>query len=475
MEDYLLRVAEYKVYVWVLLGVFLFALLLQLYFYFRYYSGIFRFKNRIDKNDVRLSTNKPAVSVIICARNESENLARFLPAVLKQKYPKFEVIVVNDGSTDESTDLLKKMTEKYPNLYQTFLPMGAKYMSRKKMCVTVGIKAAHYDHLLLVDADCEPASDQWIANIMRHYASGTSVVLGYTGYKGDKGFLDNMIAYDMMFEAMRFMGFALQRKPYRGVSGNLSYTKDLFFAKKGFTSHLILSYGDDDLLIRDIATKENTAVSVEPEAVTWSHRDLDMKSFLFQREKQMETYAEYLPSTKFRISSEIIWVTDEKTKGYFVTHGRPEAYKKLDPADVAYYDGCVYVDLSTIESTIAMPMHPSNTYTIHELLENPQDILHEVEEAANKQLKGVKMDLMSKYHDGGIWVEQGEIAGCSGGTFDNICAAADILRGKSCGNGAFSLNIYPGSLPAMAALVNNGRAFDLISAGAIMRECFCGP
>ena len=306
MEDYLLRVAEYKEYVWVLLGVFLFALVLQLYFYFRYYSGIFRFKNRIDKNDVRLSTNKPAVSVIICARNESENLARFLPAVLKQKYPKFEVIVVNDGSTDESTDLLKKMTEQYPNLYQTFLPMGAKYMSRKKMCVTVGIKAAHYDHLLLVDADCEPASDQWIANIMRHYASGTSVVLGYTGYKGNNGFLDNMIAYDMMFEAMRFMGFALQKKPYRGVSGNLSYSKELFSAKKGFTSHLILSYGDDDLLIRDIATKQNTAVCVEPEAVTWSHRDLTMNSFLYQREKQMETYAEYLPSTKFRISSEII-------------------------------------------------------------------------------------------------------------------------------------------------------------------------
>ena len=110
----------------------------------------------------------------------------------------------------------------------------------------------------------------------------------------------------MMFEAMRFMGFALQKKPYRGVSGNLSYSKELFFAKKGFTSHLILSYGDDDLLIRDISTKQNTAVCVEPEAVTWSHRDLTMNSFLYQREKQMETYAEYLPATKFRISSEII-------------------------------------------------------------------------------------------------------------------------------------------------------------------------
>ncbi len=170
-----------------------------------------------------------------------------------------------------------------------------------------------------------------------------------------------------------------------------------------------------------------------------------------------------------------IWVTDEKTQGYFVTHGRPEAYKKLDPADVAYYDGCVYVDLSTVECTIAMPMHPSNTYTIHELQENAADILHAVQEQANRQLKGVTMDLVSKYHDGGIWVEQGEIAGCSGGTFDNICAAADILRGKSCGNGAFSLNIYPGSMPAFAHLVKTGRIFDLVSAGAIIRECFCGP
>ena len=170
-----------------------------------------------------------------------------------------------------------------------------------------------------------------------------------------------------------------------------------------------------------------------------------------------------------------IWVTDEKTQGYFVTHGRPEAYKKIQPAEIAYYDGCVYVDLSTVECTIAMPMHPSNTYTIHELQENAKDILHAVQEQANKQLKGVTMDLVSKYHDGGIWVEQGEIAGCSGGTFDNICAAADILRGKSCGNGAFSLNIYPGSMPAFSCLVKTGRIFDLVSAGAIIRECFCGP
>ncbi|MGW8113918.1 hydratase [Caproicibacterium sp. NSD3] len=170
-----------------------------------------------------------------------------------------------------------------------------------------------------------------------------------------------------------------------------------------------------------------------------------------------------------------IWVTDETTKKYFTIHGRPEAYKEIKPADVAYYDGCVYIDLSSVECTIAMPMHPSNTYTIHELQENAADILHLVQENANKQIKGAKMDIVSKLHDGAIWVEQGEIAGCAGGTFDNICAAADILRGKSCGNGAFTLSIYPGSMPALAELIKNGRAADLVSAGAIMRECFCGP
>ena len=170
-----------------------------------------------------------------------------------------------------------------------------------------------------------------------------------------------------------------------------------------------------------------------------------------------------------------VWVTDDETKRYFTIHGRPQDYKKMDPAPITYYDGCVYVDLSTVECSIAMPMHPSNVYTIRELRENAADILHIVEENANKQLKKVRMDLSSKLRNGEIWVDQGEIAGCSGGTYDNICATADILRGRSCGNGVFSLNIYPGSMPALSALLKTGRVSDLVSAGAILRECFCGP
>lgn len=305
MEEYLENLAEYPMWIWVLGGIFLFAFCVQLYFYLRYFYGIARLKKKMETNDVRLSTSKPPVSVIICARNESENLARFLPTVLSQLYPKYEVIVVNDGSTDESTDLLKKLMEKHDNLYQTFLPMGAKYVSRKKMCLSVGIKAAHYEHLLFIDADCQPASKQWLAHVMRNYVSGASVVLGYTGHKKNDGLLDKLIAYDVLFESMRSLGFALCGKPYRGNGGNLSYKKSLFDAKKGFTSHLILEGGEEDLLIRDIATSENTRVCADADSVTWSHRDWSMKTFMYQREMEMETYTEYAAGTKFRIGMEL--------------------------------------------------------------------------------------------------------------------------------------------------------------------------
>lgn len=138
-----------------------------------------------------------------------------------------------------------------------------------------------------------------------------------------------------------------------------------------------------------------------------------------------------------------IWETDQNTKDYLTIHGRPEAFKPLKPAEVAYYDGCVYVDLSTVECTIALPVHPSYTYAISELKANAADILHECQEKANAQITGAKLDLMSKIRGGEIWVDQGLVAGCSGGTFDNVCAVADILRGHSCGNGEFKMSVYP--------------------------------
>lgn len=170
-----------------------------------------------------------------------------------------------------------------------------------------------------------------------------------------------------------------------------------------------------------------------------------------------------------------IWITDERTREYLTLHGREDDYKSLAPAPVAYYDGCVEVDLSKVDSMIALPMHPSHAMPIRELLANPAEILRDCQERVNAQISGAKIDLVSKVHDGGVWVEQAVIAGCSGGIFDNLCAAADILRGGSIGNGAFSLSVYPDSMPSYQQLMRSGVLGDLTAAGAIVRECFCGP
>lgn len=172
-----------------------------------------------------------------------------------------------------------------------------------------------------------------------------------------------------------------------------------------------------------------------------------------------------------------IWVTDDETKRYFDIHGRPEAYKKLMPGALAYYDGVVKVDLARVEPMIALPFHPSNVYTIRELRENPYDILSAVEKKAAEQLEGtgVSLRLTDKITKDGIRVDQGVIAGCAGGIYDNLRAAADILAGGSTGTGAFSLSVYPASQPAYIELVRSGAAATLMEAGATIRTAFCGP
>ena len=171
-----------------------------------------------------------------------------------------------------------------------------------------------------------------------------------------------------------------------------------------------------------------------------------------------------------------IWTTDKVTEEFFRNHGRPDAYKHLQPEEGAYYDGAIELDLSQIESMIALPFHPSNAYTIHEFLENADELLAAVEEDTIKQFGSkVKPDLRSKFHDGAFYADQGVIAGCSGGMFDNICIAADILENGSIGDGHFGLSVYPSSTPIQKALLENGVSARLLSDGAILRSAFCGP
>ena len=172
-----------------------------------------------------------------------------------------------------------------------------------------------------------------------------------------------------------------------------------------------------------------------------------------------------------------IWTTDDKIKEFYEIHKRPEGYKELKPTDVAYYDGMVYVDLSTIKPMIAMPFHPSNVYTIEELNANLMDILDDVETRALVSLDNNKVNytLKDKVHNGRLYVEQGVIAGCAGGGFENVCDAADILRGKYIGADEFSLSVYPSSQPVFMELVKNGTIADLMETGATVRSAFCGP
>jgi aconitate hydratase len=171
-----------------------------------------------------------------------------------------------------------------------------------------------------------------------------------------------------------------------------------------------------------------------------------------------------------------IWETDDTVKRYYENHKRPEAYAKLAPQKIAYYDGLVHVDLDQIESSIALPFHPSNVYTIKAFRANAVEILKEIEAEA-KHIGGANCDinLLEKFRDGEFYVDQGVVAGCAGGTFDNVVAVADILDGKSIGNGGFALSVYPGSQPAYRALVENGSVGKLMDAGAIVRSAFCGP
>ncbi len=170
-----------------------------------------------------------------------------------------------------------------------------------------------------------------------------------------------------------------------------------------------------------------------------------------------------------------IWTTDEVTKQHYIAHGRPEEYKKLEPKGVAYYDAMIEIDLSKMESMIALPFHPSNAYTIHEFVENAEEILASVEEEAKKKFGKCNLDLTSKVRDGKVYADQGIIAGCAGGMFDSIDEAASILRDESTGNGYFSLSVYPTSVPVSLELTRIGVSAELLSAGALIKPSFCGP
>ncbi|MEI6753983.1 MAG: glycosyltransferase [Paludibacter sp.] len=285
----------------IVFGILLTTFFYQLYFYTRYLNGVLRLRRKIKDGKVPFQTEQPPVSVIICSKDESENLRNFLPFVLEQDYPEFEVIVINDGSTDDTDELLRDLREKYPHLRTTFVPVGANNASTKKLGITLGIKASKHDYLLLTDADCVPQDKTWIARMMRNFTRETDFVLGYGAYFQKNGFLNHLITYDTLFIALQYLGMATARKPYMGVGRNLAYRKETFFAQKGFASTLHLSSGDDDLLVNKASNPWNTRIEIAADSITWSEPNKTFRGWFYQKERHLSVSPHYKISSKFRL------------------------------------------------------------------------------------------------------------------------------------------------------------------------------
>jgi glycosyltransferase involved in cell wall biosynthesis len=239
------------------------------------------------------------VSVIICARNEAENLNAHLPIILEQEYPNYEVVVVNDCSSDDTDDVLKHFASLYPHLRVTTIKEDEKFVHGKKLAMTIGIKAAKNEWLLFTDADCMPENRQWISSMQRHFTKDNQVVLGYGGYKTRPGFVNKLIRFDTFFIALQYFGLALCKRPYMGVGRNLAYRKSLFLKNKGFASHSHVISGDDDLFINEAAQGSSTTVELSIDSHTRSNPKTTFAAWKEQKKRHMSTASLYKSSDKY--------------------------------------------------------------------------------------------------------------------------------------------------------------------------------
>lgn len=278
--------------------VFLVSLFVQLFYYLFFYLRI----AWIGKNaDIK---NNDPLSVIICARNEARNLEKFLPGILTQEYPEYEVIVVNDCSEDNTEEILKKFASSYSHLKFTTIKKDEKFVHGKKLALTIGIKSAKHEILVLTDSDCYVTSRKWLSGIAGKYDEKTEIVLGYGDYETQPGFLNKLIRYDTLTIGIQYLTFAHAGIPYMGVGRNLSYRKELFFRNKGFATHARLDSGDDDLFINETACKTNTVVMIGNETKTMSVPKKAFADWLFQKRRHRSTFNRYKAVQKFLLFTE---------------------------------------------------------------------------------------------------------------------------------------------------------------------------
>jgi len=271
---------------------------IQIFYYLWYMLKVGQLKTSVNK------PNTPALSVIICAKNEAINLKKHLPIILKQDYPNFEVVVVNDASSDESDMILAELKKSHNNLYYTNIPENKRFYQGKKLALTLGIKAAKNEHLVFTDADCYPESDQWLREISQAFDDSKEIVIGYGRFEKKKSLFNLFLRYETFFNTVQYMGFTLRKKPFMAVGRNLAYKKSLFQKSNVFHKYLNIASGDDDLFIKECATPTNTAIIANLNSQTTSIPPNNFSEWLTRKARHLTTSTHYKFSIKWWLSLE---------------------------------------------------------------------------------------------------------------------------------------------------------------------------
>ena len=254
------------------------------------------------------------VSVIVCAKNEAQNLKNHIPLWLDQNHPEFELILINDASHDDTLEVMEAFAEKDARVKIVNVQNNEAFWGNKKYALTLGIKKAIYKRMLFTDADCKPASKQWISKMTAQFDEKKQLILGYGAYLKEKGFLNKLIRFETLHTATQYFSYAKAGMPYMGVGRNLAYTATLYYAHNGFMKHIKIPSGDDDLFVNQVATKENTAICFAAEGFTYSIPKKSFKTWIHQKKRHITTARFYKPKHKvllglYYLANVLFWGT----------------------------------------------------------------------------------------------------------------------------------------------------------------------
>ena len=258
-------------------------------FYYLVIFGKFAFAKSKKNNPKRIP-----VSVIVCAKNEAEDVSRFIPMLMEQDYPDFEVVLIDDASSDATLDIFEAFEKQYSNIKLVKVENNEAFWGNKKFALTLGIKAATKEYLLFTDADCYPSSKDWIKEMTSNFTLNKTIILGYGAYeKIPKSFLNKIIRFETMLTAVQYFSWAKSGRPYMGVGRNLAYKKEEFFNVRGFMDHMKVRSGDDDLFINQAGTSKNTTICFAPESFTYSEPKKAFKDWFAQKRRHVSTATFY--------------------------------------------------------------------------------------------------------------------------------------------------------------------------------------